>query len=202
MNRKRRAFAASLCLLLVLASLPMLLTHRAARQERLDAALIAAVKERNASQVASLLEQGADPDAREAFADSRPFWQAWLDRLRGRPQNRSGSPALYLALGFRITPPNSLRRAGFAINSHNASPEIVAELLNHGARAGQGIQIGNRRLWSLCGWQNRKDAIGIFFALPRASRNPVRVRIPLPVNRTEKEQVIAALTRAGVPAMP
>jgi hypothetical protein len=204
MNRKRWAIAVSVFLLIVLAGATMLLTYRAAQQERLNAALIAAVRERNASQVASLLEQGADPDACEVFADSRPFWKTWLDRLLGRPQNTSGSPALYLALGFRINPPNpkSLRRAGFAISSHDSSPEIVAELLNHGARPEQGIQVGRKHLWSICGWQDREDQIGIYFALPRASGKPVHVSIPLPVSPAEKAQVSAALTGAGVPAMP
>src|SRR5262245_19994140 len=63
------------------------LTYAQVRQERLNRALIAAIKRYDAPAVVSLLQQGADANARDLPTTGVSIWQLLLDRLRGRPAN-------------------------------------------------------------------------------------------------------------------
>src|SRR5438128_1807657 len=97
MNRRTRSILCYLVLIIIV-GLPVLLTWRAVRQERLDRALIAAVVKDDAPAVVSLLAQGADANARDLPPDTRSFWRQMLDRLRGRDnQQPSAQSALFLA---------------------------------------------------------------------------------------------------------
>src|SRR5262245_33523606 len=98
MNRKRnwrRRLLLSTGILLLLIGIPGGLTYLAARQERLNRALIAAVKRADAPAVDRLLEQGADANAPE-LPHPPPSWgRLLMERLRGRTNQLAfGTPIL------------------------------------------------------------------------------------------------------------
>jgi ankyrin repeat protein len=87
MSHRTRLLLSSLLLLAVLVGVPALLTWRAVRQERLDRALITAVKQKKADTVVLLLRQGADPNAgehSEGVVSVRQAFQSLILRLRHR----------------------------------------------------------------------------------------------------------------------
>ena len=61
MHRKRFLLS-TFFLLLLLVGVPAWLTYRAVRQERLNRALIAAIKHNDTKDVLTLLQEGADPN--------------------------------------------------------------------------------------------------------------------------------------------
>src|SRR5690348_12263379 len=63
----------------VLIGLPVLLTWRVYHQERLDYALIAAIKRHDLSLALALLKQGADGNARDMGDKPSSFQQAFAD---------------------------------------------------------------------------------------------------------------------------
>lgn len=65
MFRKRRLSLIVLCLLILFFTVPILLTWRLVRRTQRNQALIAAIKENNTRAALTLLEQGADADARD-----------------------------------------------------------------------------------------------------------------------------------------
>lgn len=78
--------------------IPAWWSYRQWRQDALDQALIAAVEENDLRSVLSLLERGADSNARDRQKNARPFWQRIKGWLLGKPHPSDGShTALWLA---------------------------------------------------------------------------------------------------------
>src|SRR5579862_2190768 len=67
------------------------------RNERLNTALISAVRKNNIAAVRQLLAAGASPNARDS-RDNRSFWQRLLDGFYRKPPPAAGQPALIIAI--------------------------------------------------------------------------------------------------------
>ncbi len=159
---KRRAcrvtliFLATVCLLV---SVLAMLTWRAVRQVRLDRALIAAIEDHNVPLALSLLERGADGQARELAPEQPSLWSQLLDRLRGRKlPSATGPSALAIVmqtpyrshLWYDYTPslplvrallqrgadPNAQGTDGYTALMYAAvydRPDLMQLLMDHGA---------------------------------------------------------------------
>jgi hypothetical protein len=126
MNRRTRIAITSFVPLAVIAGVPVWLTWRAVRQEKLNHALIAAIEERKTDAIVSLLKQGADPNAREHSGGTLSIWQAFRNlflrfRQRDTAAPQEGNPALLVAFE--------------AVDLHfsDVDPHIISALLDAGA---------------------------------------------------------------------
>lgn len=136
MQSRLRKVLASLCTLAVFAGLPAGLTYRQVRQERLNRALIAAIQDRNAASVVTLLEEGADPNTFAVDAKEPSFWQRFLACLRAKPVSiPTGETALWLAIQTDIGP-------------GEADPAIVKALIAKGANVNAQDELGRTPLLS------------------------------------------------------
>jgi ankyrin repeat protein len=106
--------------------------NRLLRQSALNGALIARVKQGDATQVIDLLHRGADPDAREVPPDRRPLWQILVSQLARPTQTRSPSPPTALQVALRPVY-NHLPYLVMEFPPDHMS--IVKALLEHGAHA-------------------------------------------------------------------
>src|SRR5579862_7906409 len=79
-------------LFLTIAAVPVWLTWRQIRQDRLNQALIAAVKRSDASVVIRLLQQGADADTIDKPHENLSVWQRLLQNLHIPRQSKSAFP--------------------------------------------------------------------------------------------------------------
>src|SRR5579884_2189473 len=71
------------------------------KQERLNHALIAAIKRNDTKTALALLAEGADPNSRDEPPQHLSFWRLLWDRLRGkRPAPSSAPTALLLACSW------------------------------------------------------------------------------------------------------
>ncbi len=124
-----RPFLFSLIALLLLVGLAVWPVVREIRQQAKDRALIAAVKRNDASAVVSLLNVGANANAREAPKETRPVWRRWWDMLRGRhPKQENGAPTALMVAFTELTVNDRLPSIPPGLDSH-----IVQALLEHGA---------------------------------------------------------------------
>jgi len=111
--------------LLSLLCIPAGLIYREAKQQRLNRDLIAAIERTDTQETIALLDQGADPNARDV-PDARTVWQKLRDSfLRKRPQTIPGTQALVLALPISA-------RDDF-IHKRPFDKALIAALLDHGA---------------------------------------------------------------------
>jgi hypothetical protein len=122
MRRKRTALI-TITLLVGLLAVPIILTWREFRQERLNHSLIAAAVQNDASRVRSLLQQGASPDT-IVPSNHRSVSQWLFDRVLHRSQPSIGSDidrasVLMLVIYFR--------------GKYGASYATAEALLNDGA---------------------------------------------------------------------
>jgi ankyrin repeat protein len=122
-----------LTVLLFLSAFGAGMTLRAMRQERLDQALAAAIKETDPLQVKALLVQGANPNIRirydfpwEQLPVNHSLWQILVDLFR-RKQTVEGDPAVYFAIAWA----NRGSCLGTLINPPQAA--IVKALVEAGA---------------------------------------------------------------------
>jgi ankyrin repeat protein len=145
--RKLRHMAAATGVLLVAA--PCWLLVRAGQQDRLDSALIAAIRRDDPAKVRALLAEGADPNARD-----RPV-RSLMDRIRELLRVRKApvsETALMVALEFRsnpdLTPKDvphaaetvvALLDAGAAVDVRNADGDAPLHL---GVRPGYSRSVG------------------------------------------------------------
>jgi ankyrin repeat protein len=127
--RSRRVTLVTLVLLAGIVSIPIVLTWREVRQERLNHALIAAVDRNDVGAVRKWLCDGADPNAQALPEDKRPWWQRLVDlaQRRALPTALSTETALVKAIDW--LPPADA--GGDAWEEQNAS--IVTALLDAGA---------------------------------------------------------------------
>lgn len=131
MNRRTRLLT-SLLLLTVFVGVPVLLTWRAVRQERLERALIVALNNNEADTAIAALKAGAAANARDNRKENVSAWK-YLRRICYRIQGKreqtgkEGLPALLLALG--ITRPIYID--GYRCPAPNV--RLIAALLEAGA---------------------------------------------------------------------
>src|SRR5688572_25791441 len=95
---KRRTLLWTIVLLLVILGLPALLVYRQVRQERLDAALYAALSEGNPERALELLRQGADPNSLHTSAPTPTLWETLLKTLRIHPDASTPKQERYASL--------------------------------------------------------------------------------------------------------
>src|SRR5579872_6217180 len=88
--------------LLILVVLPVWQTYRRLRQQRLDHALITAIKMNNTAEAISLLAEGANANTQDTPPDTRPLWLQFWDSLPGKHRPlASGPSALLVAMDVR-----------------------------------------------------------------------------------------------------
>lgn len=165
-KRRKRAVIYLLGLLLALAAVPAWLFYAQVRQDRLDRALIAAIKRNDTSAVLSLLNQGADANARDLPDLRLSPWQLILMRLRGqRVSVPDALPALLVQLEVRESADGE-----FIHLPENVT--ITRALLEHGANPdGRDTESG---------WSPLRFAVGYNYAdtvqLLLAHRADVNIR--------------------------
>jgi ankyrin repeat protein len=130
MKRNRRKLAALLALLLLagLVAIPIGLTWREVRQERLNHALITAAWNYDTQGVTALLEKGADARAKVERNSKDPLWRQLWDRLRGQSHNTAAVTALQASLEGHVLP-----YASSCLSSAPDRPSLVRALLDKGA---------------------------------------------------------------------
>jgi ankyrin repeat protein len=100
-NRRRSIGRIFLAVLILLIGVPGWLICRQLRQDSLDKALIAALRNNDAFEAIHLLHQGANANARYELPDPRTPWQRLLDSFEGKPKPQPDRPtatALLIAL--------------------------------------------------------------------------------------------------------
>src|SRR5690349_12697348 len=128
MRRRRHNWIATLLLLALLVGGMGWLIYAPVRQERLNRALIAAIKKNDTKVALALLADGADPNAREVPPQHLSFWRLLWDRLRGKRFAPSTAPtALLVACALRGE--EDTRRPPAFDNG-----PMVQALLEHGAK--------------------------------------------------------------------
>jgi ankyrin repeat protein len=169
MRRKRVAVLAVL-LLAGLLAVPVALTWRQVRQERLNQALIAAIRGRQQPKIASLLEQGADPNARMSAEQpgsqqSPPGFVATVKNgwnLHNRPRQWTSTAlrvavqqgnlnAVRLLLDKGADPNARIGKSGYTVlktacSSQGPQLETMRLLLRHGADVNARTESGDTPL--------------------------------------------------------
>src|SRR5579884_3727175 len=98
MRKKHHSLIIALMLLAALVGGLGWLVYAPIRQERLNHALISAIKLNDSKQALALLAEGADPNSRDVPPQHLSLWRLMLDRLRGIPPAPSAAhTALWLA---------------------------------------------------------------------------------------------------------
>jgi ankyrin repeat protein len=114
-----------LLLIALLIAVPLVLTWRVVQQERLNQALITAVKRNDDQAVVSLLDQGADANCRDEPPRKFSLWETLMQIVRGRQSQRSKAPTPLL-VALTPQPPR------LDIPPENVA--LVRALLDHGAQ--------------------------------------------------------------------
>jgi|SRR5579871_43145 len=145
MRRKRLNLIAALLLLAALVGGLGWLVYAPVRQERLNRALIAAIKQNETKKAIALLAEGADANARDTLPMNQSLWRLLLDRLRGkRPAPSTAPTALWVACCWSLED-----------NSPRDNATMVKALLDRGA-ALEAKDLERRRTPLLCAllWGN------------------------------------------------
>ncbi len=116
--------------LLILIAVPLGLTWREVRQERLNQALIAAIKRNDTNSVTSLLEQGADANTRDDPGRKISIWQRLMNQLQGRSSVTADAPTALFQATFW----------------HAENPTLAQILLRHHAAVNAQDPYGNTAL--------------------------------------------------------
>jgi ankyrin repeat protein len=115
----------------LLIAVPVGLTWRAVRQERLNQSLIAAVKRNDDRAVVSLLDQGADANCRDEPLRKFSLWETLVQVLPGRKSQPSDTPTpLLIALEYR----KELKLPDGELGLPPENLRLVGALLDHGAQ--------------------------------------------------------------------
>jgi hypothetical protein len=215
------------CFVLVLlaATPPCLFVARDARQHDLDSALLRAIKRRDATRVALLLNQGADPNARDV-AYERPTisvaWRAIVNMFTGRRASKPDvkyRPALLLVYErVSYCPPEwwiaiIVNVAGgpdidgtvdsrSAITNKAAAKGIVGALLAHGARldvpasGGRSVTVGEALLAYACMCDDA-DTIRLLLQHRVNANSPGELRSYLPLECTVDPDCVRILLEFG-----
>ena len=152
----RRATLLSLALILLFAGTFCWVLYRAVRQEQLNLALLAAIRDNSPQRLSGLLAQGADANVH----DSAQSPSSWLEILQQFVSHRASAPiadtALMLAArqGNRLSLVEQLLRAGARVNAANGKGEtalavalniedadVMKTLLEHGADPNAKVQV-------------------------------------------------------------
>ena len=122
--RRRRLSLTALLLLVTVAGGLCWLTFTLLRQDRLDHALVAAIKQNDTKKILALLADGANPNSRDEPPKHRSLLRLLLNRLPGKRPTPSGVPtALLLAC-------SSNEEIG---KDYPENPALVKALLERGA---------------------------------------------------------------------
>jgi|SRR5579871_3536810 len=109
MKRKRLSLISASLLLAALIGGLAWTVYAPTHQERLNRALIAAIKKNDTKMALTLLAEGADPNARDEHPQHLSLWRLLWDRLRGKhPDPSTEANALMEALAHRNKPLVSL----------------------------------------------------------------------------------------------
>ena len=166
LSRSKRIGLIFLSLLAVLLGSLVWLTYREVRQEKLNRALIAAIKHNDTSAALTLLAEGADPNSRDEPPQHISLRRLILDKLRNRRAAPSTAPtALLLACSWDTrgteAPDNAvlvkaLLDRGAAVEGAGDSPLLEAAyqdntvvctlLIERGANVNPGLTDGNSPL--------------------------------------------------------
>lgn len=155
MSRKKRlTLLLPLFLLALLVSIPCFLTWSELQIEKWNRALIDAVKLNDAKTALTLLEAGANANAREIPSQqSVPSWREWLDRLRGnRPETTTAPTALSIATDAFVGDPNR--------DLYHENLTLINALLEHGANPNVADEDGFTPLMSAIR-NRRKDIVDL-----------------------------------------
>jgi FOG: Ankyrin repeat len=148
-----------LALAMVLACFPIWLAALAFRQDELNSHLVSAVKRCDISTVATLLNEGADPNACDRDAQGQPFWVHLFHIVRGTKPDGSRAPScLDLALtGYEFDQLSGEWRTTFDRKpSPPDNPRLAELLLDHGADGNRPDPFGEAPLLRACSdwkWQ-------------------------------------------------
>ena len=141
-RRYKRFGLVFLLLLAVLVGSLGWLTYREIRQEKLNRALIAAIKQDDTETVLDLLDQGANPNAREEAPQHLSLWQMVLDKFRGKHPARSTAPtALLTALEWHVA-----KDPSYAPEFPPENLRLIKALLDKGAEVNVADRRGNTPL--------------------------------------------------------
>jgi hypothetical protein len=117
-------------LICLVVAVPVALTWRQVRQDRLNRALIAAIKHNASEQVVSLLNDGADPNSKDEPTRHPPMWRLLMEQLQNRrPVVSHTATALNLALGYQPFGGSYL-----LFTDQKLSAKAVKALIEHGAQ--------------------------------------------------------------------
>jgi hypothetical protein len=182
LTHRKRAVLLTLLLLIGLLAVPVMLTWRQVRQERLNRSFLLAVRRNDTRAVLALLAQRANPDERELPSYTRSFWLTLLERLRGYQPKKDQFPtallvALYWrrnALGAVVVPPphnfalvKALVDSGANVNVSDVSGatplilaasrgqrDVVRYLVEQGANVNARDKAGNTPLSCVAAWHD------------------------------------------------
>jgi hypothetical protein len=99
MSKRRRTTLLALMITFLLIALPGWSVWRAVRQERMNQALIAAIRRNDTRAVLSLLFDGADANARDkGKISARQAINDFWNRMRGRKQEEDFRPSAIVVL--------------------------------------------------------------------------------------------------------
>src|SRR5579871_1883091 len=135
MKRKRLSLISASLLLAALIGGLAWTVYAPTHQERLNRALIAAIKKNDTKMALTLLAEGADPNARDEPPQHLSLWRLLWDRLRGKHPAPSKAPT---ALLVALTP-----RDGLFPPDH---PPLIKALLDKGANPNVALQHGETPL--------------------------------------------------------
>jgi ankyrin repeat protein len=106
---------------------------RLRNQERLNFALITAIKTDDMQDALVLLREGADPNAKDIHLGSRTIWQWLWNRLRGQPVNPTANPPTTLLILLQPVVYDADYIGQKIPPIHEENPELVMALLTRGA---------------------------------------------------------------------
>jgi|SRR5579884_815691 len=125
----KRIGVSTTLLLFAFCAISFRMAYREIQQQKLNHALIAAIKQNDTQAALTLLAQGADPNSRDEPAPQLSLWRLLLDRLQGKhPASSDAETCLQIALEIHAADSNYPDSA-----SPPDDPAVIKSLLDRGA---------------------------------------------------------------------